>query len=136
MEGEGPFRYVAGQVLKPVPATCRDAALSGDVRQVLRSASFCIVVNEHGIVLGRVRPKDLPPEDDARVTDFMQLGPSTVQRREELSGLVQRMQDKGVATILVTTPKGELLGMVDRGDAERLLADAARLPALGDPSTR
>ena len=82
-------------------------------------------MNEHGVVQGRVRPKDLPAEDEARVADFMQLGPATVQRREELSGLVQRMQDKGVRTILVTTPKGELLGMLDRGDAERFLAAAA-----------
>jgi predicted transcriptional regulator len=83
------------------------------------------VVNEHGVVLGRVRPKDLPEEDDVRVADFMQLGPATVQRREELTGLVERMRDKGVTMILVTTPKGELLGYVDRADAERLIAGAA-----------
>lgn len=64
-------------------------------------------------------------EDDTRVADFMQLGPATVQRREELTGLVERMRDKGVTTILVTTPKGELLGYVDRADAERLIAGAA-----------
>jgi Mg/Co/Ni transporter MgtE len=126
MQGNGPFRYVAGQVLTPVTATCGPDESSGDVRRMLRSSPFCVVVNEHGVVLGRVRQKDLPAEDDARVADFMQLGPATVQRREELSGLVQRMQDKGVSTILVTTPKGELLGSVDRRDAERLLDERAR----------
>ena len=126
MEGTGPFRYVAGQVLRPVAVTCVPQASAGDIRASLVSNTFCIVVNEHGIVLGRVRQKDLPAEDDARVADFMQLGPSTVQRREELSGLVERMQDKGVSTILVTTPKGELLGVVDRRDAERLLEERAR----------
>jgi predicted transcriptional regulator len=124
MEGTGPFRHVAGQVLAPVTATCSPDALSGDIRSMLRSYRFCVVVNEHGVVLGRVRQEDLPAEDDACVADFMQLGPSTVQRREELSGLVQRMQDKGVATILVTTPKGELLGYLRRADAERLLDEA------------
>jgi len=92
---------------------------------MLRSAPFCVVVNEHGVVLGRVRPKDLPAEDAARVADFMQLGPATVQRREELTGLVERMRGKGVTTILVTTPKGELLGYLDRADAERFIAGAA-----------
>jgi len=125
MEGAGPFRYVAGQVLNTSVATCRPDAPAGDVREALRSHPFCVVVNKHGIVLGRVRPKDLPDGDDARAEDFMQLGPATVQRREELSGLVQRMHDKGVKTILVTTPKGELLGYLDRDDAERLLAGAA-----------
>jgi CBS domain protein len=125
MQGTGPFRFVAGQVLTPAPATCGPDASSGDVRGILRSSPFCVVVNEQGIVFGRVRPKDLPTEDDARVADFMQLGPATVQRREELDGLVERMRNKGVSTILVTTPKGELLGYVDRADAERLIAGAA-----------
>ena len=125
MEGTGPFRYVAGQVLTPVTATCRPDALSGDIRTRLRSDPVCVVVNEHGIVVGRVLPKDLPAEDDVRVSDFMALGPATVQRREELGGLVQRMRKAGVTTIIVTTPKGELVGIVDRGDAERLLAGAS-----------
>jgi len=125
MQGTGPFRFVAGQVLTPAPATCAPDASSGDVREMLRSAPFCVVVSERGIVLGRLRPKDLPAVDDARVADFMQLGPATVQRREELGGLVERMRSKGVTTILVTTPKGELLGYVDRADAERLIAGGA-----------
>ena len=125
MQGTGPFRYVAGQVLTPATATCLPDALSGDIRAKLRSDPVCVVVNEQGIVVGRVRPKDLPAEDDARVAHFMRLGPATVQRREELGGLVQRMRDAGVTTIIVTTPKGELVGIVDRSDAERLLAGVA-----------
>ena len=125
MQGNGPFRYVAGQVLKPVTVTCSPDASAGEIRDRLSADPVCVVVNEHNIVLGRVRRKDLPADDDVLVSDFMRLGPSTVQRREELTGLVQRMQDKGVATILVTTPKGELLGMLDRADAERFLAGAA-----------
>jgi predicted transcriptional regulator len=122
MQGTGPFRYVAGQVLTPATATCLPDALSDDIRAMLRSNPVCVVVNEQGIVLGRVRRKDLPEEDHARAADFMQLGPATVQRREELGGLVQRMRKAGVTTIIVTTPKGELVGIVDRDDAERLLA--------------
>jgi Mg/Co/Ni transporter MgtE len=123
MEGTGPFRYVAGQVTKPA-TTCHADESAGDIRSRVGSAGVCVVVNEHDVVLGRVRPKDLPPQDDATVADFMQLGPATVQRREELRELVERMQHKGAETILVTTPKGELLGILDRGDAERFLAAA------------
>ncbi len=124
MEGNGPFRYVAGQVVKPVTVTCSPDASAGEIRERLSSDPVCVVVNEHNVVLGRVRRKDLPADDDVRVADFMRLGPSTVQRREELSGLVERMRDKGVKTILVTTPKGELLGFLDRDDAERFLTAA------------
>ena len=127
MEGTGPFRYVAGQVMKPA-TTCRPDESAGDIRSRVGSDGVCVVVNEHDVVLGRVRPKDLPPDDDASVADFMQLGPSTVQRREELRGLVDRMQRKGARTILVTTPKGELLGILHRADAERCLA-TARTPS-------
>ena len=130
MEGTGPFRYVAGQVLTPATATCLPDALSGDIRAMLRSDPVWVVVNERGVVVGRVRPKDLPAEDDVRVADFMALGPATVQRREELGGLVQRMQNAGVTTIIVTTPKGELVGIVDRADAERLLAGVSGASTL------
>jgi predicted transcriptional regulator len=75
--------------------------------------------------LGRVRWKDLPEGDDVPVERFMQLGPATVQRREELSGLVERMRNAGVKTILVTSAKGELLGIVNRDDGERLVRDRA-----------
>ena len=134
MEGTGPFRYVAGQVLTPAANTCLPDASSGDIRSRLGSDGICVVVNEHGIVLGRVRSKDLPPGDDARVEDFMQLGPATIQRREELGGLVERMRKKDVTTIIVTTPKGELLGVVQRDDAERFLAEAAGRPTARDAS--
>ena len=128
MGGTGPFRYVAGQVLNPATATCLPDASSGDIRVMLGSARVCVVVNEAGVVAGRVRWNDLPPEQDARAEDFMQLGPATIQRREELGGLVHRMRKAGVTTILVTTPKGELLGIVDRADAERLIAASERQP--------
>jgi predicted transcriptional regulator len=120
--------------MTPAPITCLPDASSGEIRSRLDSDGICVVVNEHDIVLGRVRPKDLPPEDDARVADFMQLGPATIQRREELGGLVERMRKKDVTTIIVTTPKGELLGIVDRANAERFLAEAAGRPTSPDAS--
>jgi len=52
-------------------------------------------------------------------------GPPTIQPREELGGLVKRMRKRGARSIIVTTPKGELLGIVDRSNAERFLAEAA-----------
>lgn len=124
-EGTGPFLFLAGQVLRPATATCRPDTLSGQVRAELRPGadSVCAVTNEVGIVLGRVRWKDLPEEDGMRVEEFMQLGPATVRPREELRGLVERMKRAGVKTILVTSEKGRLLGMVNRDDGERFIQD-------------
>jgi Mg/Co/Ni transporter MgtE len=124
-EGAGPFHLVAGQVLRPATATCRPDTLAGQVRAELAPGpdSICVVTNDAGIVLGRVRWKDLPEGEDLRAEEFMQIGPATVQPREELVALVDRMRKAGVKTILVTTPKGSLLGIVNREDAERLIRE-------------
>ena len=126
-EGTGPFLFVAGQVLRPSTATCRPDTPAGTVRQELPAGpdSICAVTNDENIVIGRVRWKDLPEDDTARVETFMQLGPATVRPREELPGLIERMREAGVKTILVTTAQGRLLGVVNRDDGERFIRDRA-----------
>ena len=69
-----------------------------------------IVVNEHRIVLGRVRSGDHPP--DAPAEDVMEPGPATVRAHEPLDELLERMSRRGVPEIVVTTPEGRLLGVV------------------------
>ncbi len=122
-EGTGPHHAVAGEVVMPATFVCGLGTLSGVVRSKLRagSDSVCAVTNEEKIVLGRVRWRDLPDADDVPVEDFMQPGPATVRTIEQLGPLAGRMQEAGVKTILVTDAKGRLLGMLHRGDAERLL---------------
>ncbi|TMK34773.1 MAG: CBS domain-containing protein [Actinobacteria bacterium] len=124
-EGTGPFLLVAGQVLRPATATCRPETRAGEVRAELEPGpdSICAVTNDHSIVVGRVRWKDLPEDDDVRVGGFMQLGPATVRPREELRDLVERMRAAGVKAILVTSEEGRLLGVVNRDDGERLVKE-------------
>jgi CBS domain-containing protein len=126
--GNGPFHLVAGQVLRPPTATCGPTTSAGQIRTELPAGpdSICAVTNEAGIVVGRVRWKDLPEDDDAVVEDFMQIGPATVRPREELSGMVERMRSAGVKTILVTTPQGRLLGIVNRDDAEGFVRERSQ----------
>lgn len=124
-EGTGPFHLVAGQVVRPATATCNPNTSTGQVRSELTPGadSICAVINDEGIVLGRVRWKDLPEEEGALIHEFMQLGPATVRPREELRGLVERMRTAGVKTVLVTTPQGRLVGIVHRDDAERAIRE-------------
>lgn len=126
-EGNGPFLFLAGQVLRPATATCRVDTPAGALRRELAPGpdSICAVTNDHDIVVGRVRWKDLPEDDAARVETFMQPGPATVRPREDLPGLLDRMRRAGVKTILVTTEKGRLLGVVNRDDGERFIRDRA-----------
>jgi len=126
-EGTGPFLLLAGQVLRPATATCRPETLAGTVRRELPPGpdSICAVVNEQDIVVGRVRWRDLPEDDHARVETFMKLGPATVRLREELPPLLDRMRQAGVKTILVTTARGRLLGVVNREEGDRFVRDRA-----------
>jgi hypothetical protein len=89
-EGIGPFYLVVDMNVRPPTATCRPDALAGQIRSELEPGpdSICAVTNVEGIVLGRVRWKDLPADDDVRAEEFMQLGPATVRPTEELRGLV------------------------------------------------
>jgi predicted transcriptional regulator len=126
-EGTGPLLLLAGQVVRPATATCHIDTLAATVREELPPGpdSICAVVNEQGIVVGRVRWNDLPEDDNVRVESFMQPGPATVRPREELPPLLDRMRQAGVKTILVTTARGRLVGVVNRDDGERFVRDRA-----------
>jgi CBS domain-containing protein len=44
----------------------------------------------------------------------MEPGPATVRAHEALAPLLERMARRGVSEVIVTTPQGELLGIVQR----------------------
>jgi CBS domain-containing protein len=46
---------------------------------------------------------------------LMRAGPTTIRPSEDLSAVRQRMSERQVPQLLITTPEGELLGLV-RGD--------------------
>jgi CBS domain-containing protein len=76
----------------------------------LPSGLSIVVVNDAGIVLGRV------PADRSRTSDtaeqIMHPGPTTVRADEPLSPLLGRMRDRNVSEMIVTTPDGHLIGVV------------------------
>jgi CBS domain-containing protein len=48
----------------------------------------------------------------------MEPGPTTVRAHEPLEALLERMARRGVDDMIVTTPEGELLGIVRRTGEE------------------
>lgn len=70
-----------------------------------------IVVNEHGIVLGRV-PAGRDETEGRTAEEVMLPGPTTVRANEPLDPLLERMGARGVAEVVVTSPEGRLLGVV------------------------
>ena len=100
-----------------VPTCSLDDEL-GEVRTRVRAAGWdtCIVVNEHGIILGRLGRKAIAADADASVAEAMTPGPSTVRPSIGTEALLERMQARSLNSILVTTPNGRLVGLVRRDD--------------------
>lgn len=117
--------------LRVGPASHRDVPTCGltdsiaDVRKKLAATDWesCIVVNEHRIVLGRVRSDDLDGDPDQQVEQIMEPGPSTVRQSEYLEALVKRMKQEDVNTIIVTSSDGTLIGVLRRDEGEQRLAE-------------
>ncbi len=111
-------------VRRDVP-TCGPFDLIGDVSDRVEAApdDVCIVTNDDGIVLGRLRRRALTSARGKTVHEVMESGPTTTRADAWLEGLVPRLDSAGVLSMIITTPEGRLLGIVYREDAERYLAD-------------
>jgi len=117
---------VARDVTRDDVVTCGLADRVADARaRVDRSPhGFALVLSGTGVVLGRLRRSTLDAAADARAGDVMEAGPSTVRLDSDLGSLVERMQKRDLAYAIVTTPDGELAGILRRTDAEARLGQS------------
>jgi CBS domain-containing protein len=92
------------------PPICRPSDRVGNVPGSTGRA--LIVVNEQRIVLGRVPWRRR--HHDALAEAVMDSGPTTVRAHEPLQPLLDRMVRRHVSEMIVSTPEGELLGVVYR----------------------
>ena len=121
-EGEAASVPNAGELVDADPPVCGLAERIADARAMLDSYrhGVCVVVNDRRIVLGRLRRSTLEGADpDAPVEQVMEPGPSTVRPSMDARQLVER----NLGAAIVTTPEGVLVGVFDRAEAERRLAE-------------
>jgi predicted transcriptional regulator len=113
----------AGDVVQRDVPTCRIDDDLGHVRERARAAVWdtCVVVNDTGIVLGRIRGDAEDGEPARSIEAVMEAGPTTTRLDEPLADLVQRMRHVDIDQMIVTLPDGRLVGIVQRPDAEQLL---------------
>ena len=124
MLGERAKLPQAKDVVKRDVPTCAITDTVGEAHRRAQAAGWelCIVVAEGRIVQGRLRREAWNAAPDTLAEDVMENGPTTVRPDELLAPLVERMQKRKVAEILVATPDGVLLGNITRTDAEAYLA--------------
>ncbi|HYW89631.1 MAG TPA: CBS domain-containing protein [Chloroflexota bacterium] len=127
-EGEMAAVPRIGDVADRDVPTCGTAERVGEVRRRLQQDAQdpCVVLGQRRVVLGRVRAKDLEANPDAAVEDVMDPGPVTYRPDTLLAELVEHLQQlprSKANRILVTTSDGELIGLLRRADAERILKE-------------
>jgi CBS domain-containing protein len=82
-------------------------------RRLGPETTWCVVVNDRGVVAGRLEHLDTAePEDSRPASQVMRPGPTTVRPSENLGAVRERMRARRVSELLVTTPDGELLGFL------------------------
>jgi CBS domain-containing protein len=115
----------AGQIARRDVPTCALREQVGEVRQRVAAAGWdeCLVVNEERVVLGRLRGAALAAPATTTAEAVMESGPTTSRPDGQLARLVPRLREKRVDRIIVTTPDGRLVGVIERETAERALGE-------------
>jgi CBS domain-containing protein len=113
-EGPGSGSVRASLVMDRDVPTCAPEDALQPVLQRTRAAGWvvCVVLNDDGVVQGRVRPAKFAADATGAVSDAMEPGPATVRAHEDLAEALGRMQKRNVTSLLVTTPEGRLLGVL------------------------
>jgi CBS domain-containing protein len=78
----------------------------------------CFVLDEAGVVLGRIGRRAIRGREDVTAEEAMTLGPSTIRPNARLKDVAERMRRQNLTSLPVTTPDGRLLGLLTRSDAE------------------
>jgi rhodanese-related sulfurtransferase/CBS domain-containing protein len=120
VEGAANTGTWAGALVHDV-ATCPPDATVGDVRDALREHGLCVVLDDERIVIGVVRAEPAALPADTPVERVLQPGPSTVRPSITARELTESMDRQGEQHVLVTTYDGRLLGIVRRGDLDRVV---------------
>jgi Mg/Co/Ni transporter MgtE len=79
---------------------------------------FALVVSDDRVLLGCLRRAALDGDPSLAAEQVMEPGPSTIRTDTPPRELLDRLRQRDLRTALVTTPDGELLGVVRRADLE------------------
>jgi rhodanese-related sulfurtransferase len=99
-------------------ATCSLDTRADEILQLIDQSpyGFALVLTDR-VVLGRVRRSRLDDApEDASAELLMEPGPSTTRPHTSPTDVANQLQRRDANTAILTTPEGELLGVVRRSD--------------------
>ena len=110
---------VHGRVLPVIEADVPTCRPNEPIREAFDHAmqqgwDMSVVINHDRIVQGRVRLDRLGSHPEGTVADHMDPGPATIRADADLVEMRQRMTDRHVSSLIVSTPDGRLLGAIRR----------------------
>ncbi|MGH7966123.1 MAG: CBS domain-containing protein [Candidatus Binatia bacterium] len=111
----------AGVLARRDVPTCQLTDRLGKVRERERAVGWeaGIVVNDEGVVLGKLDQKALAADSEAVAEAVMESGPTTIRPSVPLDALAKHMRERKLDTMVVTTSDGRLVGVLYRKDIER-----------------
>jgi CBS domain-containing protein len=115
IEGAHADRPTAGTAADPDPPVCHVGDSIAIARRRIAERpgwDHCIVTSSNGIVAGRLRAGALESDPSATVDAVMEPGPTTIRPDTDLTEVTDRMTQHEVASIVVTDPRGRLLGVL------------------------
>jgi CBS domain-containing protein len=131
MAGRRARRRRAGDVARRDVPTCRVDDKLEHVRTRVQAGGWdvCIVVNEAGVVLGRLGGAAWAAAGRTTVEALMRT-PTTYRPDVLVEALAERLRGRRAEDLLITNSDGRLMGLVGRQDVER------RRPGRGRPRRR
>jgi CBS-domain-containing membrane protein len=123
VEGEAAAQPMVGRLADPRAPTCRPEERLRGLRGRMGARSWCAVLDARGVVLGRVRRRQLDEAPGAEARAVMEPGPSTYRPSLPAAELLQAMREGRFDAAFVTDSDGRWLGLVTRPDLESVVPD-------------
>ncbi|MGH3040809.1 MAG: CBS domain-containing protein [Gaiellaceae bacterium] len=123
LEGAEGSETRAGAYVRTDVPNCRPEDRLPEICERLEESGWdtCFVLDERGVVLGRIGRRAIRGREDDSAEEAMTLGPSTVRPSARLEAMVERMQRQALTNLPVTTADGRLVGVLTLRDAEEAL---------------
>ena len=128
LDGDAQSSTRVGARLRTDVPTCRLEDRLPELCRRLDESGWetCFVVNNEGVLLGRIGRAAIRGREEQSAEEAMTPGPSTIRPSARLDAVAERMQRQSLTTLPVTTPDGRLVGLITRGDVEQARAVTKR----------